>query len=169
MLEQQTGEPRAAAVLLAIFADPPHHVVFVERAAHLRNHPGQIALPGGTQDPADGDNPVTTALRELHEELGITPDRVTIVGRLPTLTQSSRRFTVTPIVGILQPQTLLVIDHTETAAVFTVPLEKVLAREHGDLHIWGLTERILKAFVDDWNAEGSRLRAEIERRLDSGI
>ena len=158
-------EPRAAAVLLAIFADPPHDVVFIERAAHLRNHPGQIALPGGAQDPADGDDPVKTALRELGEELGVTPDRVTIVGRLPALTQSSRRFTVTPVVGILQPHTLLTIDHAETAAVFTITLERDLAHEHGDLHIWGLTERILKAFVDDWNAGGSHLRREIERRL----
>lgn len=178
-------EQRAAAVVMAIFADPPYHVIFVERAAHLRNHPGQNAFPGGAVDAADGDDPATTALRELHEELGVPPGRVAIVGRLPAIEQRFNRFIVTPLVGILEPHTLLTIDHTETAAVFTIPLAEIVAPgavhegveiigeqqfptnilDYEGHHIWGLTAGILRAFVDTWNAPEAPLRGAIEGRL----
>jgi len=178
---------RAAAVLLVIFADPPHPIVFIERAAHLRDHPGQIGFPGGSVDPADGDDRVRTALRELHEELGVGPERVTIVGRLPDANQITNNFIVTPFVGVLHGSTALTIDATETAAVFTVPLEAVVAPgavhpgietmgeyaietwvfDHGDLHVWGLTASILREFVTAWNNAGAALRAAIETELHS--
>lgn len=59
------AERRAAAVVLPIFAAPPHGVLFVQRAAHLRHHPGQIALPGGGLDPEDEGDLERAALREL--------------------------------------------------------------------------------------------------------
>ena len=168
--------------MLAIFASPPHDVIFIERAPHLRKHAGQIGLPGGSADPVDGDDPAITALRELHEELGVNPERIRIVGRLPEVQQVSNRFLVTPVVGVVEPNTRLTIDPGEIAGVFTVPLETVLAPEsvHEDAemtkargrtsyaldfegrHIWGLTGRILKHFVDAWNANDSRLRADVE-------
>jgi len=181
----RVGETRAAAVLVAIFADPPHPIVFVERAAHLRRHPGQIGLPGGSVDPADGDDRARTALRELHEEIGVPTERVRLVGRLPDAHQPSNNFIVTPLVGVLLPATPLTIDATETAAVFTVPLEAIVAPgavhpgietigeiaidtwvfDYGELHVWGLTARILHDFVVAWNALDSPLRAAIENAL----
>jgi 8-oxo-dGTP pyrophosphatase MutT (NUDIX family) len=170
---------------LAIFADPPHPVVFVERAAHLRDHPGQIGLPGGSVEPADGDDRERTALREMHEEVGVAPDRVTIVGRLPEARQRSNTFVVTPHVGVLKSGTRLTIDGTETAAVFTVPLAAIVTPgavrpgietigehaietwlfDYGELHVWGLTAGILRDFVAAWNATASPLRAAIQSRL----
>jgi 8-oxo-dGTP pyrophosphatase MutT (NUDIX family) len=180
---------RAAAVLLAIFADPPHRIVFVERAAHLRNHPGQIAFPGGSADAADGDDRLRTALRELHEELGVPAERVTIVGRLPDAFQRSNNFLVTPFVGVLRSATPLTIDATETAAVFTVPLDAVVAPgavhpgietigevaietwvfDYGDLHVWGLTASMLHEFVAAWSSTHSELRANIENALHARV
>jgi 8-oxo-dGTP pyrophosphatase MutT (NUDIX family) len=182
-------QTRAAAVIVAIFADPPHPVVFVERAAHLRDHPGQIALPGGAADPADGGDPARTALRELQEEVGVAPERVTIVGRLPEAHQRVNNFVVSPFVGVLQPGTPLTIDATETAAVFTVPLAALVAPgavhpgietigeiaidtwvfDHGDLHVWGLTGHILHDFVSAWNAADSPLRGALENVLRSSV
>jgi 8-oxo-dGTP pyrophosphatase MutT (NUDIX family) len=179
-------EPRVAAVMLPIFADPPHDVVFIERAAHLRYHPGQIGLPGGASDPVDGDDVTKTALRELYEELGVAPERVTIVGALKPIVQRSGRFVVTAVVGVLEASTLLVIDHTETAGYFTVPLGEILKpgavhEEYKDLgeeqivtnvlnyddrHIWGLTGRILRQFSEEWDNPRSQLRAELERVLN---
>lgn len=173
---------REAAVILAIFADAPHHVIFIQRAAHLRYHAGQIGLPGGTTDPIDGGDPATTALRELHEELNVDLARVRIVGRLPQHKQTSNRFLVTPVIGIVEPGTVLTIDHAETVGVFTVPLATIVAPDsvyddvemreirgmemyaldYGDHHIWGLTGRILKTFADTWNAPASELRSQIE-------
>lgn len=178
-------QPRPAAVILAIFADPPHPVVFVERAAHLRDHPGQIGFPGGAVDPADGDDRERTARRELEEELGVAAGRVTIVGRLPDAHQRSRAFIVTPFVGVLPPHTALTIDPTETAAVFTVPLEAITAPgavrrgtervgdwaiqtwlfDYGTLHVWGLTAGILHDFVTAWSAPHSVLRRAVLHEL----
>jgi 8-oxo-dGTP pyrophosphatase MutT (NUDIX family) len=170
-----------AAVMLAIFADAPHGVVFVERAGHLRRNPGQIGLPGGMTDPIDGSEPATTAIRELYEELGVQPEAIRIVGRLERQRQASSGLAVTPIVGVLAARTPLQIDRTETIGTFTVPLATIVAPgaisrdvvrstsertlyvlDYEGRHIWGLTARILKAFSDEWNASQPALRAEIE-------
>jgi 8-oxo-dGTP pyrophosphatase MutT (NUDIX family) len=171
-----------AAVILAIFADPPHGVVFVERAAHLRRNAGQIGLPGGIADPADGADAAITALRELREELGVSEQRVRVVGRLPELRQASTDLSVTPIVGVLDPHTPLTIDQMETTGAFTIPLAVVVAEgalhqdsalsvvagrtmyalDYDGHHIWGLTARMLKTFADNWNADGSELRRNVE-------
>ena len=182
MSSSHPAEFRKAAVLFAAFADEPHDVLFVERAAHLRRNAGQIGLPGGTVDATDGADPVVTALRELQEELGVSGDRVRVVGVLPELEQQTTGFLVTPIVGVVEPGTLLTIDPSETAGVFTVPLAAILqpgalyeevelsrmrgittyAFDYDEHHIWGLTGRILKSFVDAWNAPSSQLRSDIE-------
>jgi 8-oxo-dGTP pyrophosphatase MutT (NUDIX family) len=154
------GPRRRAAVVIAIFRTPPHGIVFVERAAHLRDHPGQIGLPGGGVHPEDAGLPAT-ALRELHEEVGIEAARVSIVDELPVIHQRiASNFDVTPFVAVVEPGELR-IDATETAGVFVVPLARVLAfAGHEDAiefegrRIWGLTARILHEFVERWNAGG---------------
>jgi 8-oxo-dGTP pyrophosphatase MutT (NUDIX family) len=171
-----------AAVMLAIFADAPHGVVFVERAGHLRRNPGQIGLPGGMTDPIDGADPATTAVRELYEELGVSPQAIRVVGRLERQRQISSGVTVTPIVGVLEPGTALRVDRTETIGAFTVPLAAIVARgairedpsvslrrgrtayalDYEGRHIWGLTARILKVFTDEWNVGASPLRCDVE-------
>jgi ADP-ribose pyrophosphatase YjhB (NUDIX family) len=171
-----------AAVMIVIFADAPHGVVFVERAGHLRRNPGQIGLPGGMTDPIDGADPATTAARELYEELGIGPQSIRVVGSLEPQRQMSSGVTVTPIVGVLEPRTPLQVDGTETIGAFTVPLATIVAAgavredpattlargrtgyalDHEGRYIWGLTARILKVFADEWNRERSALRAAIE-------
>jgi ADP-ribose pyrophosphatase YjhB (NUDIX family) len=142
----------------------------------------QIGCPGGIADPIDGGNPETTALREFREELGVAPDRVRVAGRLEEVEQTLNRFLVTPVIGVVRPGTLLTIDHAETVGVFTVPLaaivqpgavyeevelgiargKKTYAIDYDEHHIWGLTGRILKLFVDAWNAPESQLRSGIE-------
>lgn len=172
--------------MIAIFADEPHGVVFVERAGHLRRNPGQIGLPGGMTDPIDGADPATTAVRELYEELGVRPTAIRVVGRLERQCQVSSGVAVTPVVGVLEPHTPLHVDRTETIGVFTVPLAKIVAPDeiyedpalstrdrtlyaldHEGRHIWGLTARILKVFADEWNAR-SALREAIEAALRTG-
>jgi 8-oxo-dGTP pyrophosphatase MutT (NUDIX family) len=172
---------RRAAVVIAIFREPPHGIVFVERAAHLRDHPGQIGLPGGGVHPEDRDLQAT-ALRELHEEVGIDPARATILGELPMLQQRlANNFDVTPFVAVVEAGELK-IDPTETAAVFVVPLATILdgAPREGTVEvsgvrvrslvldyegrrIWGLTARILHAFVEEW--ERRELRARVVPHL----
>jgi 8-oxo-dGTP pyrophosphatase MutT (NUDIX family) len=177
------AERRAAAVILPIFAAPPHGVLFVERAAHLRHHPGQIGLPGGTIDPQDEGDLERGALRELHEEVGIEGSRVTMVGRLPTVQPRVNLFDVTPFVAVVAPGELR-IDPSETAGFFTVPLATILSDalrdgsvtiagfeidtpllDYEGRRIWGVTGRILRDFNDAWNDPATGLRQRIEAAL----
>jgi 8-oxo-dGTP pyrophosphatase MutT (NUDIX family) len=175
---------RLAAVVMPIFANPPHEVVFIERARHLRRHAGQIAFPGGALDEADGGDHARAALRELNEEIGIPPAAVTIVGRLEDIHQRRFGFTVTPFVGIVAPGTPLVVDLNEAAAAHHVPLAAIVAPgavhtaievlperqvetpvfDYGPLHVWGLTGLILRTFVERYHAE-SQLRAALDAQL----
>jgi 8-oxo-dGTP pyrophosphatase MutT (NUDIX family) len=169
-------------VLVPILARAPHSLIFVERASHLRRHPGQIGFPGGAEEPADAGDPVRTALREAFEELGIADERVRVIGRLPELEQVTSGFLITPIVGVLDEQTSFSLDGEEIAAVFAVPLAAIVAEDaiyedlkvsksrgrtmlafdHEGRHIWGFTARILKSFVDAWQMPASRLRDAAE-------
>ena len=175
---------RTAAVIVAILRAAPHGIIFIERSAHLRDHPGQIALPGGSVDAADEGDLRRTALRELREEVGVTPERVTILAELPIASQRrANNFDVTPFVATVAPGPLT-IDGTETAAVFTIPLAIVIERlAHGTVtvgehsietylldyesrRVWGLTGGILRSFVQAWNDEDNPLRTTLEAALE---
>jgi 8-oxo-dGTP pyrophosphatase MutT (NUDIX family) len=178
---------RRGAVLVPIFARAPHGVVFVERAAHLRRHPGQIGFPGGAEDPLDAGDPVETALRESFEELGVGADRITIVARLPELEQHVSRFRIVPVVGIVGEVPSFTLDLEEIAAVFTVPLAAIVASgaiyedtdatlarsramyafDYEGRHVWGFTARILKSFVDAWDAPESELQQKIGALIET--
>jgi 8-oxo-dGTP pyrophosphatase MutT (NUDIX family) len=157
---------RQAAVVVTIFREPPHGVIFVERAAHLRDHPGQIGLPGGGVHAEDRDLEAT-ALRELHEEVGVDRSLVTIVAQLPTISQHVvNNFDVTPFVAVAQPAELR-IDPTETAGAFVVPLATIVdgglkeyVLDYEGRRIWGLTARILHGFASAWHGEGLREKVE---------
>lgn len=176
---------RQAAVVIPIFANPPHEVVFVERAVHLRRHAGQIAFPGGAIDDADDGVLARAAVRELHEEIGIAPDAVSIVGELPAIVQRQNIFVVTPFVGVVRPGSEIVVDLNEASAAHRVPLAAIVMHEavhpgieaidgkqietyhfdYGTLHVWGLTAHMLHSFVTTYDAPGSWLRAALDERL----
>lgn len=110
-----------AAVLIPLFVcDNTLHLWLLRRADHLRHHPGQIALPGGKPEPSDPDL-LTTALREAHEEIGLLPAQVEVVGQLPPRLTSSR-FRVTPFVGFVDPSFRPSVQATEVGRAFTAPL-----------------------------------------------
>ncbi|GAC1578184.1 MAG: hypothetical protein NVS3B7_11750 [Candidatus Elarobacter sp.] len=174
---------RKAAVAIAIIAAPPFGIVFVERAKHLRDHPGQIGLPGGGVDPEDGGDLERTVLRELREEVGVVPERVRIVRRLPMVSQRVNTFDVTPFVAVVAPGPLT-IDADETAGVFTIPLDVVISDalgmgvievgerivetfilDYDERRVWGLTGRILRTFADAWPDAAGGMRAAVEAEL----
>ena len=112
---------RAAAVLVPVVARPGGlAVVLTQRAAHLRDHSGQVALPGGKIDPADA-GPVDAALREAEEEIGLARQAVRVLGYLdPYL--SATGFLVVPVIGLVDPEAALAPNPAEVAAIFEVPL-----------------------------------------------
>jgi 8-oxo-dGTP pyrophosphatase MutT (NUDIX family) len=155
-------ELRPAAVLVPLI-DHAHgmSVLLTQRTAHLTAHAGQISFPGGRIEAADADA-VAAALRETEEEVGLPPDRVSVIGRLDTYITGTG-FEIIPVVGIVAPPHKLAIDPFEVAEAFEVPLSFILdkrnhqrvERQSGahrraffvlpyeDRNIWGATAGIL--------------------------
>lgn len=112
---------RAAAVLVPVVARAGDlFVILTQRAAHLRDHSGQVALPGGKIDPSDA-GAVAAALREAQEEIGLSRDAVRVLGYLdPYL--SATGFLVVPVIGLVASDAAIAPNPAEVAAVFEVPL-----------------------------------------------
>lgn len=142
------------------------HVVLTQRAAHLNQHAGQVAFPGGKID-ADDASPEAAALREADEEVGLSRHCVTMLGALdPYLTSTG--YTVTPYVGLIEPSWRAVPDPAEVDEVFEPPLDFLMdpanrQRHHHDrngyrryyyampwngYYIWGATAGMLKGLAD---------------------
>ncbi len=122
------GEDRVltpAAVLVPVVVRPTGPTVLLtQRTAHLRDHAGQVSFPGGRCEDGDA-SPEHTALREAEEEVGLDPDQVEILGRLPEY-RTGTGFVVTPVVGFVTPPLNLKLDDFEVAEVFEPPLDFLL-------------------------------------------
>ncbi len=124
---------RDAAVLVPLVdRDGEVTVIFTQRTATLSAHAGQISFPGGRLEPEDS-SVEDAALRETTEEIGLTRDRIAIIGRLDTYVTRTG-FRVTPVVGVVTPPFELFPDPTEVAEVFEVPLSVFLDPEHPKRH-----------------------------------
>jgi 8-oxo-dGTP pyrophosphatase MutT (NUDIX family) len=153
---------RPAAVLLAIApASDGARLVLTKRASHLAHHPGQIAFPGGKQEAQDA-GPTAAALREAHEEIGLAPQSVQVLGCLPDH-ETVTGFCMTPVIGIISAPQLFSPDAAEVDEVFTLPLRfatdlrnfRIEGRiwqghmrhyytvPYGPYYIWGATARVL--------------------------
>lgn len=158
---------RPAAVLLAVWLRPEGAALLLtKRSSHLKHHPGQIAFPGGKVDATDA-SPEAAALRESHEEIGLAPDRVQVLGKLP-IHETVTGFAVTPFVGLVRGQFDPIPEAGEVDEVFTVPLahavdparfaverrqwlgvwRRYYAVPHGPYYIWGATARILRGLAE---------------------
>jgi 8-oxo-dGTP pyrophosphatase MutT (NUDIX family) len=130
----------------------------------MRTHRGQVALPGGKCDPGDADT-LTTALRESHEEIGLLPQEVEVLGALDDL-ETITGFLITPYVGwIANPFTPQPRD-SEVARVFAVPLA-AFAQEPATIRIpWEGAERVVHSYEVAgevvWGATASILRSFVE-------
>jgi 8-oxo-dGTP pyrophosphatase MutT (NUDIX family) len=120
---------RCAAVLLPLawIADE-WHLVFTRRTDAVEHHKGQVSFPGGGCD-VDEPTPEDTALREAHEEIGLRPQDVHLLGRLDDMVTITG-FRVTPVVGVLPWPYKFVISPREVSRVFTAPLAWLAGREN---------------------------------------
>jgi 8-oxo-dGTP pyrophosphatase MutT (NUDIX family) len=149
-----------AAVLIGIRGET-ETVILTKRSARLKHHPGQIAFPGGKQDPTDA-TVVDAAMREANEEIGLLRETVDVLGTLPPH-QTVTRYRVTPVVGIIRGDFHPIAEAGEVSEVFEVPLAHLLdpdmyrvegrrwqgrkrlyyAAPFGPYYIWGATACIL--------------------------
>jgi 8-oxo-dGTP pyrophosphatase MutT (NUDIX family) len=166
-LPRPTGrELRPAAVLLAAdLSGPEARVILTKRAAHLRHHPGQIALPGGATDP--GEDATACALREAQEEIGLPLAQCEVLGSYgPHETVTA--FEVTAVLALVREPFAPRPEAGEVAEVFAVPLShlgrvanyRVEGRRWqgrhrrywvapwGPYYIWGATARLLRGLAE---------------------
>jgi 8-oxo-dGTP pyrophosphatase MutT (NUDIX family) len=129
------GKVTTAAVLIPLLLKPEGlSVLLTQRTDHLHDHAGQISFPGGRIDPEDS-GPDDAALRESEEEIGLQRENVRIVGHLPQyLTVSG--YSVTPVVGFVQPQTEYPLDAFEVADIFEVPLGFLMDPANHQVRVW---------------------------------
>ena len=119
--EGRAAASTAAAVLIPVVAHAQAlSVLFTQRTTHLRSHSGQVAFPGGRAEPGDA-SAEFTALREVEEEIGLRPESVEVLARLPAY-RTRTGYVVTPVVGLLTPPLALRPDPHEVAEIFEVPL-----------------------------------------------
>lgn len=162
MRRDMSGQLKAAGVLVPLIERGGElTVLFTERSSDLTLHAGQVSFPGGRMESVDVDIRAT-ALRETHEEVGIRPQQVEVVGYLqPTATVTC--YAVTPVVGFVDPDARLRIDPVEVKTAFEVPLHFLMdeanqenaEREfagrmipmtsfnYGEHRIWGATAGML--------------------------
>jgi 8-oxo-dGTP pyrophosphatase MutT (NUDIX family) len=150
-----------AAVLMPIVCRKEPTVLFTQRTATLSKHAGQVSFPGGRVD-ANDLSPLETALRETHEETGITSDFVSVAGFMEGY-ETGTGFAILPVVGVLHEGFSLMPEPSEVAEIFEVPLAFLLdpknrerqtvtwegrkrefyAFNYGPRYIWGATAAIL--------------------------
>lgn len=155
-------DARQAAVLVLLYRHADRWTVpLTKRPDTMKTHAGQISLPGGMLEA--GERPIPAALRELHEELGIEPDKVQVLGELPATFVWISNFHVHAIVGALAERVAFIPNPAEVAEVIEFPLADLLdpanrsahtiqrrglafAAPHyryGNHQIWGATSKIL--------------------------
>ncbi len=126
-----------SAVLVPVYDTPDGpEMIFTRRAWHLRSHAGQISFPGGRAEDGDRDL-VHTALRESEEEIGLSPDSVTVLGELERLTTVASPANIVPILGVLPERpSQLVASADEVDDILHVSIAELLRPEIYREEIW---------------------------------
>jgi 8-oxo-dGTP pyrophosphatase MutT (NUDIX family) len=168
---------RAAAVVFVLYrSEDGWTVPFVRRRADLRDHPGQVALPGGGVKP--GETAWAAAQREVAEEIGVPVGRLVPLGAGDPFYTAVSNFSIVPFVAHLSdPVPAFVHDERELDGVLAIPLDRLLDDSawlqsaepwrfrylaHEESVVWGLTERIVAGLAP-------KLRQALEGSEDQGM
>jgi 8-oxo-dGTP pyrophosphatase MutT (NUDIX family) len=168
MLEIMAREApvRPAAVLIPVVDHAEPTVLLTQRSAHLKEHSGQIAFPGGKIDATDK-SPRDAALREAEEEIGLDRSFVDPIGYLDVY-GTGFGFRILPTVARVKPGFRLTINHSEVDDAFEVPLSFLMNPANHQVHskefrgmersyyampfaerfIWGATAGILRVLYE---------------------
>jgi 8-oxo-dGTP pyrophosphatase MutT (NUDIX family) len=153
---------KPAAVLIPVIDRDEPMVLLTQRTAHLPQHAGQIAFPGGKIDATDA-SPLAAALREADEEVGLAANAVEPIGYLDVY-MTTLGYRIVPVVARVQPPFTLTLNPGEVEDAFEVPLSFLMevanhqthSREwqgmmrtyyaipFGERYIWGVTAGLFR-------------------------
>jgi 8-oxo-dGTP pyrophosphatase MutT (NUDIX family) len=160
-LDQKFNFLEASVLIPILTFKKDLEILLTKRSNNLKNHPGQIAFPGGKKDQSDS-SPIETALRETQEEVGLNPKNVEIIASLPSH-KTATGFVIKPYLGLINQPFSETLRQGEVDEIFTVPYEYILNEKNFSIHtrkwngsqrsyyvvpygpyyIWGATARIL--------------------------
>ena len=130
-----------SAVLILFYPDAYGHIKFplIQRPTYNGAHSGQIGLPGGKVEKTDT-NIIDTALRETHEEIGVDPGSVEVVGTLTDLHISVSNYVVTPVIGFIDERPEFLLDEQEVVDLIESELYDIIdpAKERKGISMLGI-------------------------------
>ena len=176
--EFRRGARKAAVVFVLYQVDGRWMVPFVRRRVDMRDHPGQVALPGGGVQ--QGESAWSAAQREVAEEIGVPVGRLVPLGAGDPIYAAVSNFSVVPFVAYLpDPVPPFVHDDRELEGVLQIPLDRLLDDSawlltddawrfrylpHEESVVWGLTERIFAGLAPKLSLAIAESRAEDQKR-----
>lgn len=160
-----------SSVLVLLFPNKQEELelVLTLRSGDI-DHGGQISFPGGRAEP--GESPKETALREAHEEIGISPESVTTIGQLSELYVSHSENRVTPVVGYMNQRPTFSLNPAEVEEVFAVELNSLAHKENLVVEDWDLGKHTYEVPYWDihrvplWGATAMMLNELLELRRE---
>lgn len=175
---QAPGLVQAAVIVPILEKDGQAHFLFTKRTTHVAQHKGEICFPGGHHETRDS-TLLDTALRETHEEIGLPPEAVEVLGEMSQEKTYATRFIISPFVARIPYPYPFRADPHEIEEIMAIPVESLRNKNgfreetwsfdgagtrpvcffsYQGYIIWGATARILKSLLEmvygpDWQIE----------------
>ena len=158
---------KEAAVLICFYQqNDEYYFPLIKRPMHEKNHPGQIALPGGSKE--NNESLEETALREAFEEVGINPENVKLLGKLTPLPVPVSNYLIHPFIGITENEPSWKLNKDEVDELILLKFNDLIKSDNGyyeeknlnnnelkvpifkilNLEIWGATAAVLSELID---------------------
>ena len=152
--EEKLSVMKTAAVLIGFFEKGNNwYFPLIKRPMHEKNHPGQIALPGGARE--NNEKLEETALREAFEEVGIIPNNVEIIGKLTPLPVPVSNYLIYPFVGIINKEPEWKINKDEVAELIILKLDDLIEADNG--------------YSENWDLRGNKVKVPVFKLSDKTI
>jgi len=137
LTKEKMSVMKKAAVLIGLFQkEGEWYLPLIKRPMHEKNHPGQIALPGGAME--KDETLENTAIREAFEEVGIKPDDVGIIGVMTPLPVPVSNYVISPFVGIINKEPEWNINEDEVEELIILKLDDLISADNGYSEYWNL-------------------------------
>ena len=152
--KEKMDSMKKAAVLIGFFKrNEDWYFPLIKRPMHEKNHPGQIAFPGGAME--QNEQLETTALREAFEEVGIIPENVEIIGKLTPLPVPVSEYLIYPFVGIIEKEPDWNINKNEVEELLFLKFEELIKADNG--------------YSEDWNLRGNEVNVPIFKVMEKTV